>query len=103
LIGPRIPKQRKITAEAEKKIDKVSIIPQRTRFAKLSKSLVAVIIEGVEKNAAGLISAGLVKRLAVFQQLPTPLQVSVRRPAPRGCRQIFAIISGSINFTLAKH
>jgi hypothetical protein len=89
---------------AEKKISiKFSIVPERTRLAKVSKSLVAILIEGVIKNSFGFISIGLVKRLAVFQQLPAPLQVSICRPAPRGRRQILAIVSGSISFTLSKH
>jgi hypothetical protein len=82
---------------------KFSIIPQQTRIAKLGKSLVASIVKGVIKTAAGVTSVGLIERLAVLQQLPAPLQISVSRPAPGRCGQILAIISGSVNFALAKY
>jgi hypothetical protein len=52
---------------AEKNLIKFSIIPQRTRPAKLTKSLVATIVEGLIENIAGFTSVGWIERLAVFQ------------------------------------
>jgi hypothetical protein len=89
-------------AETETLI-KFSVTSQRTRLAKFSKCLIASIIDGVIKNAAGFILAGLVERLAVFQQLTASLQISVSRPAPGRCPQILAIIPRPINFTLPKN
>ena len=45
---------------------KFQLIPQRTRLAKLSKTLVTIVIKGVIKNAAGFILIELVECLAVF-------------------------------------
>ena len=102
-IGLRIPNQRKIAANGRKKLDQLSIIPQRIRLAKLSKSLVAAIVERVIENAADFTLLAVIEHLAVFQQLPAPLQISVSRPAPRSCGQILAIVPGSVNLTLAKY
>jgi hypothetical protein len=103
-INLRTLKRRKIAANGRKEtMIKFSITPQRTRLAKFNKSLIATIIPDIIKIAVGLISVALIERLAVFQQLPTALQISVGRPPPRRCGQILAIITGSINLALAKY
>jgi len=86
---------------AEKPLIKFSITPQRTRSAKWS--LIAIIIAAFVKTAFGFTPVELIECLAIFQQLPPPLQISIGRPPPRGCGQILAIISGSINLALAKY
>jgi hypothetical protein len=80
-----------------------SITPQRTRLAKFNKTLIAIIKAATVKTAVGFTPVRRIKGLAILQQLPPPLQISVRRPAPRRGGQILAIISGSINLALAKY
>jgi hypothetical protein len=70
---------------------------------KLGKRLVSVIIKSVIKDTTSFIMAGLIKRLAVLQQLTAALQVSVGGPAPTGCREVLTVVPSAIYFTLTKN
>jgi hypothetical protein len=69
---------------------------------KLGTGFVSVIVDSIIKDTTGLTRAGLVIRLTVLQQLPASLQVSIGGPAPTRGRQILAIVTSAVYFTVTK-